>query len=171
MGRKRASAPAADARAREDQARFDREPSRRPAEANGPAGGEDTPSKLSYQELVKAALDAGYDTAKVAVPWIRQKFGGQVPEKFNENSFNTTKSILKKKAGGPSAAASPAKTPGRRGGRKKAAPVAAAAPVVRPAAAAPVQVDDIVLQMETIKVLVKQLGADQVKRMVDLFGD
>jgi hypothetical protein len=149
---------------------LDREPSRRSAGANGPAGGEDTPSKLSYQDLVKAALDAGYDTAKVAVPWIRQKFGDQVPEKFNENSFNTTKSILKKKAGGGSAAASPPKGPGRRGGRRKAATTAEAAPAVRQAAAPTPAAGDIVAQVEAIKGLVEQLGADKVHRLVDLFG-
>jgi hypothetical protein len=169
MGRKRASSPATEDRAREDQERLDREPSRHRVEANGPAGGEETPSKLSYQELVKAALDAGYDTAKVAVPWIRQKFGGQVPEKFNENSFNTTKSILKKKVSGGSGGAAPAKAPGRRGGRRKAAEAAREAPAARQAPPPPPP--DIVGQMEAIKGLVRQLGAEQVKRMVDLFGE
>src|SRR6516165_2145506 len=132
MGRKRKS-PATQAalnvptEARDAQEEFDREPSRREPTAAGNGQGSE---KMSYQELVKAALDAGHDTAKVAVPWIRERFGGRVPEKFNENSFNTTKSILKKKAGG-----GVAPTAGRRGGRRKKAEAAPAAAPVRQAPA------------------------------------
>jgi anti-sigma factor RsiW len=59
------------------------------------------------------------------------------------------------------------KKPGRKPGSKPAPKQAASAPAV--AQPAPIATADVFAHMEAIKAAVKQLGADQVRRIVGLF--
>ena len=115
---------------------------------------------MSKADAIRAALTAGKDGPEEGIAYIRDRFGLEI----SKTHFSATKSQLKKKEG---------LAPKRTRKAKAAAPTAAAPEPKRstraetPTAPGP----DMIGDLEAVKALVKKLGGDQVKRIVDLFVD
>jgi hypothetical protein len=101
---------------------------------------------------IKAALAAGKESPGDGVAFVKERFGIEI----SPTHFSATKSQLNKKAGG---------VPRKRG---RAATWPAAAPAAQ--AHAKNGEADLISAMEAIKPLVASMGADKVKRLVDLLG-
>ena len=127
------------------------------AEADEPGGGRGGISKV---EAVRQALAAGHESPEAGTDFIRRRFGIAV----NRQHFSSTKSQIRKKeredASAPGAEPAPKK--------RSAAPVEGyLAPPPEPRAEGE---PDLLAAMETMKPLIAALGADKVKRIVDLLG-
>jgi hypothetical protein len=153
MGRKKTSTPA-ESPVAEDFAKD--EPLHRPQE--------DAADKPRTIDVVRAAIAAGFTTAKVAVPWIMKTYGFEM----KAGNFSVTKSNIEKRDGKAAGNAAPPKrayTP-----RKPKESVAA------PAVSAPKAVAHTNGQMSpseaarSVKDLIDKLGVKEVKNLVELFG-
>jgi hypothetical protein len=107
-------------------------------------------------EAVRQALAAGHDSPPEAVAFIKQRFGIDMAKQH----FSAVKSQLKKRE------AEGGGEPKKRGPRKTEAVEGNVAPPPKKAAGQP----DLLAAMEAMKPLVASLGADKVKRLVDLLG-
>ena len=147
MARKKTSTPA-ESPVAEDFAKD--EPLHRPQEEAA-----DKPRTI---DVVRAAIAAGFTTAKVAVPWIKDTYGVEM----KAGNFSVTKSNIEKrdgKAAGNAAAPKRAYTPRQPKEPAPAAPQAAANGHMSPSEAA-----------RSVKELVEKLGAAEVRNLVELFG-
>ena len=112
-------------------------------------------------DIVRAALAAGFATAKVALPWIKETYGVDM----KAGNFSVTKSTIERGKGGTRTVKKQSRAP--RMSEPIAAPVAAAPATpthtgnghMSPSEAA-----------RSVKELVDKLGAKEVKNLVDLFG-
>lgn len=123
--------------------------------------------KMSKVDAIRAALAAGKESPDEGTTYIRDRFGLEI----SKTHWSATKSQLKKKEGagggtpkGKRAAKggqTPAATPGTKPEPKRSARTET------PTAPSP----DMIGDLEAVKALVKKLGGEQVKRIVDLFED
>jgi hypothetical protein len=126
-------------------------------------GGQETPSPVAKPvkkvDAAKAALNAGIDSPQLAVAYIAQHYGIELLPQH----FSAIKSQLKKKQGLAEPAA-------KRGPKPKGAAAVegylAPPPTLQPVTGEP----DLLAAMETMKPLIAALGAEKVKRIVDLLG-
>jgi hypothetical protein len=126
-------------------------PATESGEANGAseATGGRAPSKVA---AVREALAQGADSPELGVAFILDRFGIEI----GRQHFSAIKSRLKKEAG---------EAPRRRGRPRKVAVA-----VIQRTGGAPARRVELLTDLEAVKRLVAQHGADTVKRMVDLLG-
>jgi hypothetical protein len=120
-------------------------------------GGQEGHGKITKSEAVRRALADGVDQPADGVAYVRDNFGLEL----SPTHFSAVKSTHLKKQQGESA---PKGKPGR---KPKAAVEGYLAPPPKPAADGET---DLLAAMEAMKPLVASLGADKVKRIVDLLG-
>jgi hypothetical protein len=130
-------------------------PEDRPQGHAGPdAGGE----AVSKSAAAREAIAQGIESPEDAVAFIKQRFGIEM----SKPHFSAVKSQLKKReASGGSAA------PKARRGRK---PKAAVEGYLAPPKVVPTGEGDLLEALEAMKPLVASLGAEKVKRIVDLLA-
>jgi hypothetical protein len=123
-----------------------------------------TSEPISKADAARAVLDDGIESPVEAVEVIKNRFGIEM----TRGHFSAEKARYMERR----AEAKPAVRRGRP--PKVATPQEATAPVARERAAAPSQTagvdSDLLTAMEAMKPLVEQMGADKVKRIVDLLG-
>ena len=106
---------------------------------------------VTKSEAARVAIREGYDTPKKAVAFIKNRFGLDM----NPQHFSAVKSIEAKKSGLT-----------RKRGRKPAGDSPSwSSPAIPPNGSA-----DLLEAIQTVKTLVASLGADKVKRIVDLLA-
>jgi hypothetical protein len=111
----------------------------------------ETPAvSMTKADAVRAAIADGADNPTEGVAYIKGKFGIDI----TPQQFSTYKTVDKKRGGKPA---------GRRGRQPRA--VSAVMPTAPANGHA-----GLALQVEAIKTLVEQLGADQVVSIAKLFG-
>ena len=120
-------------------------------DGSGPAKG-----KVSKTHAVRVALAEGYENPAEAVKFIRKRFGIEMANQ----QFSTIKS-KEKKAGVPAAGEEP-----KSAKRKPAAASPEPAPQAAPAANTGT---DIMDDLTSVKALVRKLGVEKVRKIVDLF--
>jgi hypothetical protein len=121
------------------------------AAGNEAGAGEDVREAISKAEAVRRAIGAGIKSPSKGSSYILEEFGMVVTPQH----FSAAKSLMKQ----------------REGKKRKVAARAEdsyLAPPKRSNAAG--QSTDLLAAIETIKPLVSSLGADRVKRIVDLLG-
>jgi len=125
----------------------------------GGEGGEAGRGGISKVEAVRRALAAGHESPEAGTDFIRSRFGIEV----GRQHFSSTKSQIRKKEreDGPAPKSEP--TP-----RMRVAPVEGY--VAPPPGLLSEGEPDLLAAMETMKPLIASLGADKVKRIVDLLG-
>jgi len=128
----------------EDESEGDDEP--------GPVKG-----NVSKTHAARVALAEGYEKPTEAVKFIRKRFG----IKMANQQFSTIKAKEKQKAGVPAAGEEPQVEK-----RKPSSASPDPAPQSAPAANAGA---DIMDDLTSVKALVRKLGAEQVRKIVDLF--
>ncbi|WZO97976.1 hypothetical protein EP7_005028 [Isosphaeraceae bacterium EP7] len=116
---------------------------------------------LSQTDAVKAALDGGYEMPGEATDYIRDQYGMEVTKAY----FSAIKSKLKSQGG----------TVKKRGYTRSAATVAkhAGASSTSQASARLKSAggdEGLLKALEVMKPLVEKLGAEKVRRLVDLLG-
>jgi len=129
--------------------------------SGGDRAGRGVPTKA---DAIRRALAEGIESPEEGVDFIRRTFGLDV----SRQHFSASKSRAKQEQGG----AQPAE-PARRGRKPKEAPAQAVAgtPDPGPKPSAPVEGEaNLLAALETMKPLVAALGADKVKRIVDILG-
>ena len=115
---------------------------------------------VSQTDAARAALDKGYEKPAEAVAYIKATFGIDMnPQYFSAIKTRTkTAEPTAKKA-----------KPGKRGPKPKPA-----APVAAPATPTPKASSngeaELIESLETLKPLIAAMGAEKVKRLVDLLG-
>ncbi|MDB5351779.1 MAG: hypothetical protein JWN86_3026 [Planctomycetota bacterium] len=128
-------------------------------EMSEPQGGQEGHGKLTKSEAIRRALADGVEQPVAGVAYIRSHFGIVITPRH----FSAVKATERQK-GGIRVRLKPGRKP-------KAAPGPAVegylAPPPRPSASAET---DLLAAMEAMKPLVAALGADKVKRIVDLLG-
>ena len=117
---------------------------------------------LNKSQAARAAIDAGYEKPGEAVSYIKSEFGIDM----NPQHFSAIKSNYRKKQEGEKPKAKPGRKP------KSAAPSQAVEGYLAPPPKqAPVGGEtDLLAAMEAMKPLVASMGAEKVKRLVDLLG-
>lgn len=108
-------------------------------------------TKISKTAAVRAAIDAGAESPEQGIKFVKTNYGIEI----SKAHFFTIKSTYRRKRGLP---------PTRRGRPKR---LSVGRPATRPALNGKT---DILDAIEAIKPLVTSLGADKVKRLVDLLG-
>lgn len=121
--------------------------------AEPPAGG----MAVSKSAAAREAIAQGIDSPDDAVAFIKQRFGIEM----SKPHFSAVKSQLKKREAGGEAA------PKGRPGRK---PKAAIEGYLAPPKVVPTGEGDLLEALEAMKPLVASLGAEKVKRIVDLLA-
>ena len=116
---------------------------------------------MNKSQAARAAIDAGHDKPGPAVEYIKSQFGIEM----SQPHFSAVKSGYKKANAAAAAKAKPAKR-GRPPGSKAVEGYLAPAPKPRPIVAA----DELLAAMEAVKPLIASLGAEKVKRLVDVLG-
>jgi hypothetical protein len=154
MGRKKAASHEASPVA-EDFAKD--EPLHQPQE-EAPTG------KARTIDMVRAAIEAGYATAKVGLPWIKERYGVEM----KPGNFSVTKSTIergnKKSAGSEPA---PKRKYTSRAPKTSAPVVRAAAPASTPGSNGHMSPSEAA---RSVKELVEKLGVKEVRNLVELFG-
>jgi hypothetical protein len=117
-------------------------------------GGQEGHGKITKSEAVRRALADGVDQPADGVAYIKDNFGLEI----GPGHFSAVKAGEKKKGEKPK---------GKPGRKSKAAVEGYLAPPPKPAAKGET---DLLAAMEAMKPLVASLGADKVKRIVDLLG-
>jgi hypothetical protein len=117
-----------------------------------PESGRRGPNK---SKAARQAIDAGYEKPVEAVAYIKEMFGVDM----NPQHFSAIKSNYKKKRGGAKPAAS-----------KKRAPLIDGYLAPPPKQFPPDGQPDLIESLEALKPMIASLGADTVKRLVDLLG-
>jgi hypothetical protein len=116
---------------------------------------------ISKSEAARRAIAAGLDSPEEATDFIRKRFGIEM----SKPHFSAVKSQMKKKEGG----AKP-----KRGRKSKTWQSQPDAPPIEhyftPSPKTGDSSDDLLEAMEAMKPLVASLGAEKVKRIVDLLG-
>lgn len=128
-------------------------------------GGQEGHGVISKAAAIRRALAEGIGSPEEGVDFIRKTFGLDV----SRQHFSASKSQTKKKNQGGETPAEPAK----RGRKPKSAPgqAVADAPARKPKHSASSEGEtDLLAAMEAMKPLVAALGADRVKRLVDILG-
>jgi hypothetical protein len=125
--------------------------------------GQDTPSHVEKPvkkvDAAKAALNEGIESPQLAVAYIAKRFGIEL----DPQHFSSIKSQLKKKQGLAEPAA-------KRGPKPKDAAAVEGYPAPPPKPQPATGEPDLLAAMETMKPLIAALGAEKVKRIVDLLG-
>lgn len=135
------------------------EPEDESQEAPEETGGFETHGKVtSKADAVRAAVAEGIDTPDEGVAFIKSRFGIEMAKPMWSSYRSQEKARQKKQAGG----AAPKKP-----GRKPAVEGYLAPPPKQPANGGEA---DLLVALEAIKPLVASLGAEKVKRIVDLLG-
>lgn len=116
--------------------------------------------KVSKTDAVRAALQAGADMPEEGVAFVKRHYDIEM----TRQRFSTTKSKIKADAETKSAATSPRVSRKRSGSTEVASTLSPAPTPSIPAEA------DLLRAMETMKPLIATLGAEKVKRIVDLLG-
>ncbi len=156
MGRPKKSVPAPVEPEDESQETPDEEPARTIEPGPIPQGA------VSQTDAARAALDAGYEKPAEAVKYIMDTFGIEM----NPQYFSAIKTRTRGSAGEAKKA-----EPAKRGRKPKAAaPVAVKAPAPAKATPAANGESDLLESLETLKPLIASMGAEKVKRLVDLLG-
>jgi hypothetical protein len=124
-----------------------------------PEGGLETSSESggngpNKSEAARKAIVAGYEKPVDAVAYIKRTFGIDM----NPQHFSAIKSNYKKKHAGAKA-----------GAPRKRAPLVEGYLAPPPAQSSGGQ-PDLIESLETLKPMIASLGADTVKRLVDLLG-
>jgi hypothetical protein len=126
---------------------------------------EETPAeKPRTIDMVRAAIAAGHATAKVGLPWIKEKYGVEM----KSGNFSVTKSTIErgnKKAAGNGPA--PKRKYTSRAPKLAAPAVRAAAPSPAPASNGHMSPSEAA---RSVKDLIDKLGVKEVKNLVELFG-
>jgi hypothetical protein len=123
-----------------------------------PAGGMETTSgsngsRLNKSQAARKAIDAGYEKPVEAVAYIKRTFGIDLhPQHFSAIKSNYKKKQAASKAGAP---------------RRRALIEGYLAP---PPPQSSGGQPDLIESLETLKPMIASLGADTVKRLVDLLG-
>lgn len=115
---------------------------------------------VSKAEAVRQALAAGAESPGDGVEFIREEFGIEITKPH----FSATKSVLKKRGG-----AAPSK-PGRKPKSGRPASRGVEGYLAPPPKQGGTPGADILGAMESLKPLIAELGAERVKRIVDLLG-
>ena len=133
------------------------------AEEDDPAGPESASSgrSLNQADMVRKAVAAGHEKPSSGVPYIKTHFGVDIDPKY----YSVAKSHLKKREAKSSSAPEPTK----RGPKPKVNPPTAAPPAPSSKAASNGE-PDLIESLETLKPLIAAMGAEKVKRLVDLLG-
>ncbi len=131
------------------------QPEEGPQQHSGPQGGGEAVSKSA---AAREAIAQGIDSPEDAVAFIKQRFGIEM----SKPHFSAVKSQLKKREASDGGAA-----PKARRGRK---PKAAVEGYLAPPKVVPTGEGDLLEALEAMKPLVASLGADKVKRIVDLLA-
>jgi len=124
---------------------------------NGPARGK----TISKADAARAAIRQGIESPQEASAYIMQQFGIDMAPQH----FSAVKSQLRKKEREAESAGQPS-APGRRG-RRSTIENYLSSPPRQPSSGVEA---DLLDAMEAIKPLVAHLGADKVKRIVELLG-
>lgn len=113
-------------------------------------------------DIVRAAITAGYATAKVALPWIKEHYGVDM----KAGNFSVTKSTIEKRDA-KAAGNEPKRTYKPRQPKVPLAESAALTPTPAPASIGHMSHSEAA---KSVKDLVERLGAAEVKNLADLFG-
>jgi hypothetical protein len=142
----------------EDESQEAPEPEAQEREVPREAGG--GPRAMSKVDAVRVALTEGIESPEQGTDFIRRRFGIEM----GRQHFSATKSQLRNREGG---VGSPKGKRAPKGGRT---PASGSSPptVGRPAAEGSM---DMIDDLAAVKSLVKRLGAEQVRKIVDLFEE
>lgn len=142
---------------------FDEQEALEAQEPDEEAGGKG----MTKTEAIRRALAAGHEGPQEGTSYIRREFGIEIAPQH----FSATKSQIKKKQGGEKAAGKRGE-PARRGRKPQEAPSQGVEGYLAPPPKQPTAGDapDLLEAMEAMKPLVASLGAEKVKRIVDLLG-
>ncbi|WP_406698802.1 thioesterase [Singulisphaera sp. Ch08] len=140
---------------RSNSAKASRSHSRRESDSQENLGKDTKPIKKI--DAAKAAIHEGFDSPQRAVAYIAKRYGIEI----DPQHFSSIKSQLKKKL---EATQSEMETGSKASGAVEG--YLAPPPSPRPATGEP----DLLDAMQSIKTLIAELGADKVKRIVDLLG-
>ena len=119
-----------------------------------PVDDDSTDRPTSKAAAARAALTAGVTVPKQASVWIKRKFGIDI----SPQQFSAEKCRLKQRSGDPNSSSLFAFSQGNRDGHYGTNQ------------RTPISKDDLLEALEVMKPLIEQLGAEKVKRMVDLLG-
>jgi hypothetical protein len=115
-------------------------------------------ASITKTEAVRQAVAEGKEMPEEGIAWVKQHYGFDM----TRQQFSVTKSNLKK-TGGSSIAKKPAPA--------EAPPKASQSAIMRPLRGGTIIDNGMVAeQVAAIKHAVENLGADQVKKLVDLFA-
>lgn len=120
------------------------------------------PGSMSKSEAIRRALAAGFEGPQEGTAYIRKEFGIEIAP----GHFSAVKATEKKKGSAPRG--KPGRKPKTWQSQKDAPPIEhyfTPSPKSAPAGG-----DDLIDTLEALKPLVAQLGAEKVKRLVDLLG-
>jgi hypothetical protein len=128
-------------------------PGEKPA-AGPESSSESNGNSPNKSQAARKAIDAGYEKPVDAVAYIKRTFGIDLhPQHFSAIKSNYKKKQAASKAGAP----------------RKRAPLVEGYLAPPPAQSAGGQ-PDLIESLETLKPMIASLGADTVKRLVDLLG-
>ena len=133
-----------------------RKASKSKTEAQGNEGAHGRRMPTSKSDAVRMAIAAGFDGPQVGAGYIQSQFGLDIsPEHFSAVKAGDKKKVLTE---------APKGKPGR---KPKTAVEGYLAPPPKPAANGQ---SELIEALEAMKPLVASLGAEKVKRLVDLLG-